>query len=300
MRSVANMNGIKRTGVIREYDLRSTSVKIGLVFIYLACAVILVVSVFPIIWVFLAGFKELKEFYGTMQFLGNKSFIPKAFNIDYYIETWKDMKFHKYYINSLWSVAGSILSALIFNGLLAYGLSILKPKGHKFIYSLVMFSLLIPATTFITPLFANLTRLKMTGFFTPLWLAAGANAFYVVLFKQFFDAFPMTMIEAGRIDGCGPLQVFSRIVLPLSKPILVVVAIYTINGAWSDFLLPYLVLDNNYRTVMVKLFEYKGANNTNDLDVLRAVVFSILPPIILFFFFQKKLTENIMTSGIKG
>jgi multiple sugar transport system permease protein len=108
------------------------------------------------------------------------------------------------------------------------------------------------------------------------------------------------MLEAGRIDGCGPLQVFFRIVMPLSKPILVVVSIYAINGAWSDFLLPYLVLDNNYRTVMVKLFEYKSANTTNDLDVLRAVVFSILPPIILFIFFQKRLTENIMTSGIKG
>jgi len=262
--------------------------------------VIFLVAVFPIIWVILAGFKELKEFYGTMQFLGNKSFLPKAFNIQYYIETWKDMKFQKYYLNSLWSVAGSIVTALIFNGLLAYGLSILKPKGHKIIYSLVMFTLLIPGTTFITPLFANLNRLKMTGFFTPLWLAAGANAFYVVLFMQFFDSFPSSIIEAGRIDGCGPFQVFSRIVLPLSKPIMVVVAIYTINGAWSDFLLPYLVLDNKYRTVMVKLFEYKSANQTNDLDVLRAVVFSILPPIILFFFFQKKLTENIVTSGIKG
>lgn len=294
------MDTNQRTGVIRDYDLRSKGIKIGLILIYAACAVILLVSVFPILWVFLAGFKELKEFYGTMQFLGNKSFLPKVFDLSRYAETWGDMKFNKYYLNSIWSVAGSIVSALLFNGLLAYGLSILKPKGHKVIYSLVLFSLLIPATTCITPLFANLTKLHLTGFFTPLWLAAGANAFFVILFKQFFDSFPKTMLEAGRIDGCGPLQIFFRIIMPLSKPIIVVVAIYSINGAWSDFLLPYLVLDNKYRTVMVKLFEYRGANTTNDLDVLRAVVFSILPPIILFFFFQKKLTQNIMTSGIKG
>lgn len=294
------MNKMQRTGVIRDFDLRSKNTKIALVLIYIACAIIFIVSIFPIMWVMMAGFKELKEFYGTMQYLGNKSFFPKVFDFDRYIKTWGDMKFYIYYFNSLWSVAGSILCALLFNGLLAYGLSVLKPKGYSIIQSLVMFSLLIPATTFITPLFANLTRLKMTGFFTPLWLAAGANAFYVILFKQFFDSFPKAMLEAGRIDGCGPLQVFFRIVMPLSKPIIVVVAIHAINGAWSDFLLPYLVLDNKYRTVMVKLFEYKSANNTNDLDVLRAVVFSILPPIILFFFFQKKLTENIMTSGIKG
>ena len=294
------MNKIQRTGVIRELDLRSKGIKIGLFLIYAACAVIFLISLFPIVWVFLAGFKELKEFYGTMQFLGNKSFLPKSFEISQYAETWDAMKFYKYYLNSIWSVAGSIVTSLLFNGLLAYGLSILKPKGHKVIYSLVVFSLLIPATTFITPLFANLTRLHMTGFFTPLWLAAGANAFFVVLFKQFFDSFPKSLLEAGRIDGCSPLQIFFRIVMPLSKPIIVVVSIYTITGAWSDFLLPYLVLDNNYKTVMVKLFEYRSANNTNDLDVLRAVVFSIIPPIILFIFFQKKLTQNIITSGIKG
>ncbi len=294
------MDNTQRTGVIRDFDLRSKGVKIGLILIYAACAVIFLVSVFPIVWVFLAGFKELKEFYGTMQFLGNKSFFPKVFDLSRYVKTWGDMKFYTYYLNSIWSVAGSTVSALLFNGLLAYGLSILKPKGHNVIYSLVMFSLLIPATTFITPLFANLTKLHLTGFFTPLWLAAGANAFFVILFKQFFDSFPKSMLEAGRIDGCGPLQIFFRIVTPLSKPIIVVVAIYSINGAWSDFLLPYLVLDNKYRTVMVKLFEYRNANTTNDLDVLRAVVFSIIPPIILFIFFQKKLTENIMTSGIKG
>lgn len=294
------MKRIQRTGVIREFDLRSKGVKIGLYLVYAACAVIFLVSIFPIVWVFLAGFKELKEFYGTMQFLGNKSFLPKSFEISRYVETWGDMKFYKYYFNSVWSVAGSIVTALLFNGLLAYGLSILKPKGHKVIYSLVMFSLLIPATTFITPLFANLTKLHMTGFFTPLWLAAGANAFFVVLFKQFFDSFSKSLIEAGRIDGCGPLQIFFRVVMPLSKPIIVVILIYTITGTWSDFLLPYLVLDNKYKTVMVKLFEYRGANTTNDIDVLRAVVFSIIPPIILFIFFQKKLTENIMTSGIKG
>ncbi len=294
------MDTNQRTGVIRDYDLRSKSIKIGLILIYAACAVILLVSVFPIIWVFLAGFKELKEFYGTMQFLGNKSFLPKVFDFSRYAETWGDMKFIKYFINSIWSVAGSIVSALLFNGLLAYGLSILKPKGHNVIYSLVLYSLLIPATTCLTPLLLNLTKLHLTGFFTPLWLAAGANAFFVILFKQFFDSFPKSMLEAGRIDGCGQLQIFFRIVMPLSKPIIVVVTIYAINGAWSDFLLPYLVLDNKYKTVMVKLFEFRGANTTNDIDVLRAVVFSIIPPIILFIFFQKKLMENVITTGIKG
>ncbi len=290
----------QRTGVIRDYDLRSKGVKIGLILIYSACAVIFLISVFPIIWVFLSGFKELKEFYGNRPFLNNKNFLPKVFDFGRYAETWGDMKFYRFFFNSIWSVAGSVVSSLLFNGLLAYGLSILKPKGHKVIYSLVLFSLLIPATTSITPLFANLTKLHMTGFFTPLWLAAGANAFFVMLFKQFFDSFPKSMLEAGHIDGCGPLQIFFRIVMPLSKPIIVVVTIYAINGAWSDFLLPYLVLDNKYKTIMVKLFEFRGANTTNDLDVLRAVAFSIIPPIILFFIFQKKLTENVVTSGIKG
>jgi multiple sugar transport system permease protein len=122
----------------------------------------------------------------------------------------------------------------------------------------------------------------------------------VVLFKQFFDMLPKSIIEAARLDGCNNLQLFLRIVMPLSKPIIIVVAMYAINAAWSDFLLPYLVLNNSgYETVMVRLFQFRNGK-TADVDILRAIVFAIIPLVILFTAFQKQITQSNTYSGIKG
>lgn len=284
-----------RTGVIRDYDMHSPAVKIGLGFIYALCIVMVIIAVFPIIWVVLAGFKDLKEY------MSSTSILPKSFALTSYIKTWTQLDIVKNYLNSLYSVAGSVVCALVFNGLLAYGLAILKPKGYGVIKKLVLFSLLMPATISIVPLFMNIQRLHLGGFFTPLWLSFGANAVYVVLFIQFFESLPYSMIEASRIDGCTPLQTFFRIVLPLSKPICAVITIFAINAAWSDFLLPYLVLGNGpWQTVMVRLFTFSTQQTISYDTLMRAVVFSMVPPIILFVIFQKRLTENIVTTGIKG
>jgi len=286
---------LKRTGIIRDFDKSTVSVKIGLTVVYLICLVIVLISLFPVFWVSMAGFKDLKEFMSSIAIL------PAAFDFSRYFKTWTQLNIVQNYLNSLYAILGSVFCALIFNGLLAYGLAILKPRGHKILQNLVMFSLLIPATISLVPLFMNIQNLNLGGFFTPLWLAAGASAFYVILFRQFFQSLPSSLIEAGRIDGCSQLQTFFRIVLPLSKPICVVVAIFAINGAWSDFLLPYLVLgQGRWQTVMVRLFVFSTQQTINYDDLMRAVVFSMIPPIILFFAFQKQLTENIVTVGIKG
>ncbi len=284
-----------RTGVIRDFDSKSISVKVGLVFIYIVCGIITVVALFPVLWAFLAGFKDLKEF------MSSSDIMPQTLDFGRYAQTWTQLKIYRNYLNSVIHVSGSVVCALLFNGLLAYGLAILKPKGYKIVSSLVMLSLLMPATTGVVPLFINIRHLHLGGFFTPLWFAMGASAFYVVLFRQFFEGFPSSIIEASRIDGCSSLQTFYRIVLPLSKPICVVVAIYAINGAWSDFLLPYLVLGgSDWETVMVRLYTFSTHQTVTADTLMRAVVFSMIPPIAIFFIFQKKLTENIVMAGIKG
>ena len=289
------MKNLRRTGVIREYDMHSIPVRIGYGVIYGLCILMTVFAVFPLIWVVLAGFKDLKEF------MSSTSLAPKSFDFGLFLKTWDQLGIAKNYLNSLISVAGSVVCALVFNGLLGYGLAILKPKGSGVVRKLVMLSLLVPATISIVPLFMNIQRLHMGNSFLPLWLSYGANAMYVVLFIQFFESLPKSMIEASRIDGCTPLQTFFHIVLPLSKPICAVVAIFAINAAWSDFLLPYLVLRGGpLQTVMVRLFVFSTEQTVNADTMMRAVVFSMVPPIILFIIFQKQLTENAVNSGITG
>jgi ABC-type sugar transport system, permease component len=281
-------------GVIRGLDFGRPSVKAAYALIYTVCALILLLGVAPMVWVILSGFKTIKEF------VMSPNVIPVSFDLAKYEGTWTSLKFARYYVNSLWSVLGSVVCAVLFNGLLGYALSKIRPAGWKLVYGLVMAALLIPATTSIVPLFMNITRLHLNGGFLPLWLSIGANAFYVVLFKSFFDSLPNSLIEAAKIDGCSELRVFRSIALPLSRAIVMVVAIYAINAAWSDFLLPYLVLNQSgLETAMVRLFQFRNGK-TSDVDILRAIVFVIIPPIILFLAFQKQITQVTVQSGIKG
>jgi multiple sugar transport system permease protein len=121
-----------------------------------------------------------------------------------------------------------------------------------------------------------------------------------VLFRNFFNEIPRSLIEAARIDGAKEFTVFAKIALPLSQAIIAVIIIYSMNAAWSDFLLPYLTLNNTgLETVMVRLFQFRGSR-ANDVDILRAIVFVVLPPIALFAFFQKYVTQISLRSGITG
>ena len=285
----------ERTGVIREYDMHSASVKALYGVILFFCGVMVVLAMFPLLWVVLAGFKDPKEF------VSSTSIVPQSFSLQPFATTWSQLGIAKNYLNSLIFVVGSVICALIFNGLLGYGIGILKPKGHKAVKRLVMLSLLMPTTISIVPLFMNIQNLGLGNSFLPLWLSYGANAMYVILFVQFFESLPLSIIEASRIDGCSQLQTFFHIVLPLSKPICSVIAIFAVNAAWSDFLLPYLVLrGGNLQTVMVRLFVFSTEQTVNADTMMRSVVFSMIPPIILFFIFQKQLTENAVSVGIKG
>lgn len=285
----------KKDGVIRGYDIRSPKVKVLAVAIMVICFLIIAICLFPAVWVFLASFKDIKEFTREV------SIIPKSFDWKRMLTTWKAFDFTKYYRNSLIYVVGAAVCAVIFNGLLAYGIGVLKPKGYKVVLGLVMWTLLIPGTISIVALFRNINLIGLNKSFIPLWLAFGANAFYVMLFKQFFEEIPKELLEAAKLDGCGVLRIFANIMLPLSKPIIMVVAIFAVTAAWSDFLLPYLVLNgaNDKTTVMVKLFSFKDTP-TDAVSVLRASFFAIIPPTILFAIFQKQITDGAATGAVKG
>lgn len=284
----------KKDGVIRGYDIRSPKVKVLAIIIMIICILMVCICLFPAVWVFLASFKDIKEF------TRNVTILPDSFDWSRMGDTWKAFNFTKYYRNSLISVLGSTICAVIFNGLLAYGLGVLKPKGYKVALGLVMWSLLIPGTVSIVALFRNINLIGLNKSFVPLWLAFGANAFYVVLFKQFFEEIPRELLEAAKLDGCGVFRIFANIMLPLSKPIITVVAIFAVTAAWSDFLLPYLVLNGTDKvTVMVKLFSFKDTP-TDAVSVLRASFFAIIPPTIIFAIFQKQITDGAASGAVKG
>ena len=289
----------KSEGILTWQDYKHPWAHVLYVAIIIFLTLVLFAAIVPAVWLFISSFKSTAELYQVPYVLW-----PSEFDLGKLVEVWKYLDFTKYFVNSLIVVVGAVVCSVVFNGILAYAISILKPRGHKIVFAAVMLSYMIPAVTSIVPLFKNIAMLNLIDSYIPLWFIFGANAFYFMMFKTYFDSIPKALLEAARLDGASDLQIFFSIVAPLSKPIMGVVAIFTTTAAWSDFLLPYLVLqDEGMQTVMVKIFSIQSTIATNpDFGpdkLLMLLSISIIPQIILFIVFQKQITGTSSTSGMK-
>lgn len=289
-------------GIISKFDMKNPSVKVlyGVIWFFMILAVLL--CFLPPLWCMTSALKDSREFFSVPATL-----IPRSFHPEKLWETWEMLNFGQAYLNTIFVLCGSLIMSLVCNGMMGYVLSRLRPRGYKLVLSLVLWTLMLPQSVSQVPLFKNFLSLPILGInitesYLPMWLLAGANAFYVLIFKSFFDGIPQSLIEAARLDGCTNLGIFFRVMLPLSKPVLMVIAIFTINASWSDFFWPYLVLGSRSElyTVMVKIFYMAGSSGySEDIQVV-ALIFTIIPPTILFLFFQRYIMSGFTLSGIKG
>ena len=289
-------------GIISKFDMQNPSVKVlyGLIWFFLILAVLL--CFVPPLWCMTSALKDSREFFSVPA-----TIIPRSFHPEKLWETWEMLNFGQAYLNTIFVLCGSLIMSLVCNGMMGYVLSRLRPRGYKLVLSLVLWTLMLPQSVSQVPLFKNFLSLPILGInitesYLPMWLLAGANAFYVLIFKSIFDSIPQSLIEAARLDGCTNLGIFFRVMLPLSKPVLMVIAIFTINASWSDFFWPYLVLGSRSElyTVMVKIFYMAGSSGySEDIQVV-ALIFTIIPPTILFLFFQRYIMSGFTLSGIKG
>ncbi|MBQ2711089.1 MAG: carbohydrate ABC transporter permease [Clostridia bacterium] len=292
----------KNEGLINGIEYRHKRFKwlyAVLIFI-LVCACLC--AVIPIGWLFLVGFKGADEV-----FKAPFTFFPESIDLGKIVEVWKMVGFGKYFLNTIIVMLGSVFCAVVFNGLLAYSVSVVKPLGHKVVHGAIMASYMIPAVASLVPLYANITSLGFKGYalYIPLCLLYGANAYYYMMFKNYFDTIPRALFESARIDGASSLKMFFTIALPLSKPIVGVVSIFAMTASWADFLLPYLLLqDDQLATVMVKIYNLKmNMSNMMGFGIdkyLMALAISVLPQVLAFVIFQKQITGTNANSGIKG
>ncbi len=285
----------KTDGIIHQYDMHSKSIKVGVVGIYLLCALMALVFLYPIVWLLFACLKEENALFQ------GAGLIPEVVDWTGLKNSFVRLDYGNAYFYSLYICVGSIVCSILFNGLCGYALGVLKMRGHKLLWNLMLALMLVPTAGNFVMLYRNMVALKMNqGQMWPLFLSAGGAPFTIMLFKVFFENLPKDYFEAARLDGCSDMGMFFRIVLPLSTPIISIVAINGFTAAWSDFLMPYLCLNNSGReTVMVKLFKLSGQNGQM-MDQLRASLFSILPPVIFFCIFQKYIMNNNMAVGVKG
>ncbi len=285
----------KTDGVIQYYDLKRPSVRLTVILIYIIVIALCIAFIYPLLWLLLSCFKSGNEL------VTNTGLIPWEFDWEGLKTSWIRMDYGNSFFYSFVVCAGAVFCAVVFNGLAGYALACINFKGRDLIWGLLMTLMLIPSTGAFVVLYRNMVNLGMTkGQLWPLYLGAGGSCYNIMLFSTYFRNIPKDYLEAARLDGCNDVSIFFRMILPMSKPIVSIVAINAFLSAWSDFLLPYLCLMRSDKsTVMVKLFLQTGQFGRT-IDQLRAAMFTIIPPIIFFIIFQKNIMNNNTAAGVKG
>lgn len=290
----------KDSGLLTSIDFKSKRVRVLYYIVLIFMLLIAAACLFPVLWIFMSSFKDIKEFTRIPP-----TIIPRSFHPEKLATVWNTMNFGKYYLNTAVVAAGCLATSLVCNGLAGYVLSRLKPRGANFVFMLILWTMLMPTSVSMVPLFMTfidmpLFHVNLTNTYVPMWLIAGAAPFYIVVFKSFFDSIPISYIEAARIDGCSNMGIFAKIMLPMSKSVAVVVGMFTINGTWGDFFWPYLIIKNpELSTVSVQIFNMKNGSWPMDVYMV-SILFVILPPAILFAIFQKHIMSGFTMSGVKG
>ena len=208
--------------------------------------------------------------------------------------------------NTIVLAVGSTIATLIVSISAAFVLSVLRPRWAPVLGGAILATLFLPGVISLVPLYLTILDVPLLGIslqdtFWAVWLPSAASAFNVIILKRFFDSIPRELVEAAKIDGAGPLRVLVTIVLPLSRPIIGVVALLSIIGSWKEFLWPMLVLSNpDLQPVSVMLPTL--AKGATPLSVQMAAVFlTIIVPVVLFLIFQKQFLRGVGTAGgVKG
>lgn len=287
----------RRNVILSEAEMRNPKNKILYRIIYLIILCFVVISSFPVMWTILSATKDIDEFYRIPP-----TIIPKTFHPEKFLEAWKMFSFGKYYLNTLVVATGQTLITVISNGLMAYSLSRLKPVGHKAIFMLIFWTMMLPGSLAAQmkiiidfPIF----HVNLVNTIWPMWIMAGGNCFTIIWFKNYFDNVPTAIIDAAKIDGATNLKIFYKIVLPMAQPVILTQALTGFIGAWQDYFWPMLLLkDKNIQTIMVRVLALQGSLSMDKRMIMLVLV--MVPPMIFFMVFQKYLMGDANAGGVKG
>ncbi len=290
----------KNTGVLSAIDMKYRRNRI----LYYSMVAIMIVYcaivVLPCVWMILTGFKSVTEMYSRPA-----RFFPKEFDLSKIGVVWSQLKMYRYYLNTFIMAGGAVIADLVVSGLAGYVISRLKPRGAKFVYVLVFSLMLLPSTMSTVPLYMTfrdfpLLHINLLDTYIPIWLMCAASMFNIILFKTFFDGISNSIIEAARIDGATDLQIFFKIMIPLSVPVMITVAVFTFNNQFGNFFWPNLIISSKEKYVIgMQLYNLKSSALTMDYQMI-AILFSIIPQLLIFSIFQKHIMGGVNVGGVKG
>jgi multiple sugar transport system permease protein len=267
----------------------------------LVIVVFTLVFIGPLYFLFTDGLKSTQEAIATPPTLYPHHVYPSNFE-----QSWNRLNIGLMLWNSLYYAFGALAFQLVFDVAAAYSLSKLRPALGNVVLFLMLATLMIPVTVLVVPQYVTIANLpfvhwNLIGSPAAIWLPSVANAFNIFLLKRFFDSIPSDYIDAASVDGASPLMILWKIVLPISRPIIGVVSIFSLVAVWKDFLWPLLV-EYGYtptrETLNVGIWQaYVG---TPQNLIIAASAMAAVPTIVFFLIFQRNIMAGLTAGGVRG
>jgi multiple sugar transport system permease protein len=219
-----------------------------------------------------------------------------------YVNVFTTLPFARFFLNTAIIVALNVVGAILSNTMMAYAFARINFRGRTLMYSLCLATLMLPTTVTMIPLFIEWKYLGGLNTFAPLYVPAFfGNAFYIFMLHQFFKTIPVEFDEAAFVDGANYPQIIAKIIIPVAKPALAVVAIFSFLNSWNDFMGPLLYLNDQAKFTLslgLKMFLSMFRAEWNTL--MAASTLAVVPLVALFFMAQRYFIEGLTMGGVKG
>ncbi|MCC6314431.1 MAG: carbohydrate ABC transporter permease [Thermomicrobiales bacterium] len=277
---------------------RGRAINTGDVLAWLLLSVLGVFWLMPFLWMLSSSLKSLAEIYSFPPNL-----LPEQLQWWNYIDAWNAVPFARFFVNSVIVSVGTTAGVLLTSSMAGYSFSRLRYPGRDKLFLAYLATMMVPFPVLIIPLFILMGRVGLVDTLIGLILPAAFSAWGTFLMRQFMLSIPREVEEAARVDGASYWRIYAQIILPLCKPVIATLGIFTFLGSWNEFLWPLIMISsvqNKTLPLGLTMFQGQAAVETPWQLVMAAATFSILPVLVLFVLGQKYYVRGIATTGVKG
>lgn len=263
---------------------------------YILLIALTVITLLPLIWMLSASFKL-----STEVFTSPIRWIPETFHWENYVQIWQKVDFGRFTWNSAKLTVLVTIIQLLTCSFAAYGFTKCRFPGRDALFLGYVATIAIPWQTFMLPQYIMMNRMHLVDSHLGYVLLQSFGAFGVFLLRQFFLSIPNELLEAARIDGLSEYGIYFRIVLPLAKPAMATLAIFTFVTIWNDYMGPMIYFNTEVnKTIPLGIRMFVGQYSADYQLIMAASVLSLIPVLVMYVFCQKYFVQGVATSGLKG
>lgn len=264
--------------------------------IYTVLTILAALMVIPFFWMLFASFKNSNEVFSIPMRI-----LPETWRYQNYQEIWKKIPLLTFFKNSIKLTVITTVIQVFTSCFAAYGFAKVKFKGRDLLFVIYVTTISVPWQAYMVPQFALMSKMGLTNSHLGLILMQAFNAFGVFLMRQFMMGIPTELLEAARIDGLSEYGIFARIAMPLAKPGIATLIIFTFVNIWNDFMGPMIYLNSTeLKTIQLGIRMFISQYGADYALIMAASVCALIPVVIIFVACQRWFIEGITAGGVKG